>query len=913
MSILDNIQFHFDESMSGHFTPEEKDPKKGEETGKEQGNAIRFDVHIAMQDLGGFLKLSGRGGELTGSVSAGQFGEKLPIRNGTFSLFSQDAQTGMRQMVYAFAFTASNGASYYLHGHKELYHDRGKIDLVEDITHLFTIIYKGEDRNGPVYGAGVLHFKLVDAPALFSSMKVVGNATLWQRMAAHAAFLSFAYGELREEYFKNVNPLYRTEYENLALSGFVEKNGETLPFFFVSGAHDKGFPWGDNETFWDVMLVIGDRNRGYERYCMAKRVLEGLNIDVEHGTYHYSGPLFFIPNGYSTSFSQMEKKDKRLVPCEAEIVFQFHAKAFDEVSFPFTLSGKHIKHLASTISKGLHRIFPSHHPLGVNIVPHSVTAEKGTITITKAGARQSAAAVTKGTFGEAERSTFLNVKEPTLLYGYLCAIRPAAQAARVQIHTSTLRDEREHYIKDRLDAVLGSVISGMASKEFLIENDACTEKKLGKQGEEFAQGALLKKTGDPVLEINLDHYPTAVFSRRIVPVLDPSGQECLALEEAMQQMKLSPINSDKKALVVSIKNDDKFAALDRVLVETGFDELLEKQRTRSGKSKQAFSIVIKPNFMFSYDKNDHSTFTDPELVAHLVQRLRRSGYSGIKLVESHSTYGQYFDKRSVKEMAEYLGFNGTSGYEVVDMTLETHEMRDFGGALGVHPVSPTWRDADFRLSFAKNKTHAYAYYTLTIKNIYGALPLGNKFKEYHCGRGIYEPAIQYLEAFPVHFGLIDAFESADGPFGVFADTLPNQTHTVLGGDNLVAVDWVGASKMGINPMISQYMQLAVKRFGKPEITVVGDAGLYLPWLNVPVAVQWFTNKGLDANYHFGNLFYTGAAQMDETHFTHISRNPFIKLLRALTNPIRQTFFLRTGENPTLLNRFMSWVFFKMGY
>ena len=137
----------------------------------------------------------------------------------------------------------------------------------------------------------------------------------------------------------------------------------------------------------------------------------------------------------------------------------------------------------------------------------------------------------------------------------------------------------------------------------------------------------------------------------------------------------------------------------------------------------------------------------------------------------------------------------------------------------------------------------YAYYTLTIKNIYGALPLANKFKEYHCGRGIYETTIEYLKAFPVEYGLVDASLSADGPFGIFADPAPNETNTIIGGNDLVAVDWIAASKMGIDPMISPYMKLAVEAFGKPEIRLVGDPNPYRPWLNVPVALTLFTNKG----------------------------------------------------------------------
>jgi hypothetical protein len=296
-----------------------------------------------------------------------------------------------------------------------------------------------------------------------------------------------------------------------------------------------------------------------------------------------------------------------------------------------------------------------------------------------------------------------------------------------------------------------------------------------------------------------------------------------------------------------------------------------------------------------------------------VRRLRARGFDKIQVAEAQNTYGEYFDKRSVREMAQYLGYDGSAGYEIVDMTLDAAEKRELGPHLGVHPVSSAWRDADFRISFAKNKTHAYSFYTLTLKNIYGALPLPNKFKEYHCDRDIYYTAMDYLQAFPVQYGLVDAWLSADGPFGIFSDPAPNETRTVIGGADLVAVDWVAASKMGVDPMISPYMQIGVKMFGKPEIRLVGDANPYRPWLNVPVALTLFTHKGMDANHYFGNLLYMVSAQMDETHFHHKNNSAPVRQLRRFTVPIRRAFYVRTGENPSWTNRFMSWLFYKMGY
>jgi uncharacterized protein (DUF362 family) len=563
----------------------------------------------------------------------------------------------------------------------------------------------------------------------------------------------------------------------------------------------------------------------------------------------------------------------------------------------------------------LREALPNEHPLGMHIMAHTVTVRSGRLTIKRSQAANTVDEYlidTDKTFGEAERSTFKGFKEPTLLYSYICALRPSLPSARVQIHTRTLRDQRELWAKDQIDKFLGKFLSRIASAEMLMGAGGLKVKRLSANKNQN-DNKLFVKLAEPIIEINNDHFPTAVFQRRIIKVRDPDGAECLALEEDMSLMRLDSINSKKKATVASVRNEDKLAALERVLEKTNFLSILEKCRSDTGNSKAEFSIVIKPNFMFAYNQRDHTTYTDPELVGYLVKIIRDAGFTNIALVEAQSTYGEYFEKRSVREMAEYLNYDGADGYKVIDMTEDATESMHFGTHLGYHPVSTVWRDADFRISFAKNKTHAYAYYTLTLKNIYGALPLANKFKEYHCKRDIYHTAIEYLEAFPVHFGLIDAYESADGPFGIFADTCPNLTYTVIGGEDLVAVDWVAATKMGIDPMISQYMRLAVRTFGKPQIELIGDGSMYRPWLNVPVALTLFTHKGLDANYHFGNLFYNACAQMDENRFKLKSNAIHIRFLRWLSQPVRRTFFKFTNEKPTWYNRMVSRALNWLGY
>ncbi len=919
MGILDGVGFHFDESMSGFLGVGETDPEKGVAAGRRRDTAIRFDVKIDIPDLGPFLTVSKHAARLTGTVTFQPLGGTFPIRDGVFNLFSVSRKTGVRQMVYAFRFTAADAKTYYFHGHKEIFDDPGVMDVLHDITRLFSVLYAGEDEQSEVYGAGVLRFGLEDAPSLVSSMRVTTPASPLQKMAAHTAFTSFAWGALRETYLRDKRLFYDTEYENLVLSGKGRSaDGHVRPFFLVSGAHDKGFPWGDTECFWDVLLVVGDGAGGYRRFCVTDRVLDAMVLDVARGIYSYEGQLFELLDGYRSSFSAMRRPSDALKPWQARLNLTFNATSYDAVSVPFAIMPELLRKLSTKVAKTLEHTLPAEHPLGLFLTPHRVEVLSGELELRSAEDADTAEALSlvidaRDTTGEAERSTLRNFREPTLLYGYICSIPPdPSTAARVQIHTRTLRNERQHWAKDRLDALLGTALSRIASVEIALSEDAATVKSLAREDADGDGPSLFIKRGDPILEVNNDHYPTAVFQRRIINVADPSGSECLALEEDMTLMRLEPINSEREAPVAVMRDENKLSALDRVLDATGFDDALLRQFDASDKDKSQFQIAIKPNFMFSYNRRDRTSYTDPELCAHLTGRLRKLGFGRIAVVEAHSTYGEYFDQRSVKEVADYLGYHESNGYEIVDLTLDAAERQKLGPYLGEHPVPRTWRDADFRISFAKNKTHAYAYYTLTIKNVYGALPMANKFKEYHCERDIYHTTIEYLRAFPVHFGLVDATVSADGPFGVFADPHPNETQTVIGGPSLVATDWVAASKMGIDPLISKYMKLAVDAFGKPRIHLIGDANPYRPWLNVSKALTVLTHKGVDANYQLGNLFYLGAAQMDASHF-HMKRGEwFVRPLRQLLKPLRRTFFVRTGKDPTPTNQFFGWLFYKMG-
>jgi uncharacterized protein (DUF362 family) len=352
---------------------------------------------------------------------------------------------------------------------------------------------------------------------------------------------------------------------------------------------------------------------------------------------------------------------------------------------------------------------------------------------------------------------------------------------------------------------------------------------------------------------------------------------------------VNPVNTGPTTVAV-FKGDDKFALLDQVLETTKFFDILEESCRKSGKAKEDFKVVIKPNFMFMHSKQDISTYTDPALVEGLVDRIAARGFPNLTLVEAQSTYGNYYENREVLKVAQYVGYSLNKNYRIVDLTEEMVDY-DYGGRLGKHSVGPTWRDADFRISFAKNKTHTFCHYTLTLKNIYGTLPMQDKLKEYHTKREYDWPTIESMKHFWVHFGLIDAFTSADGDFGVIVDPEPNDTRTIIGGENLMAVDWVGAKKMGLNPddpQVGRFLPLAVAAFGKPEINWVGDTSAYEPWENVSEVII----KSLDVieeAYVFSDWWFAALTGMDK-YFTFTRKGRVLHILRMILVPIKRLLF-----------------------
>jgi uncharacterized protein (DUF362 family) len=874
------------ETMWGYVAKGAASFKEGYEKGKRDGNKLQYEVTIHVDNFKEFKSPSGRRAPMTGWITCKNlFGEKLPVHNGEYGLYVIDDETGQRRITYKFDFIGNDGKRYHFSGYKVISSEPWTFDILEDQTTLYaTITGAGTEEH---VAKGIIHYHVETFPDMVSSIRVPGADTIANRLIISRKFFSFISKEL-SEYIREINPFYNVEYTNLVCTGASKVNGTDIEFFFFSGVHDKGFPWGDNVSFTDIGLVFRDGDT-YRRFALTEHAIENLVLRLSEGTYRYKDRLYEITDGCQVSFTEMHKSatPPHLRTVSADIELNFTAVKMETRSIPFQLDREKLDALPKEVKKGIKKspLFKDlkgksgeFANLGYTTEIHRLNGIGGHFTID--GTRYTIQ--TGVTLGEGEFGKLVGLRKPTLYYNYFCALEPRSDLFRLQVRSGVLKTLSANMLVSESEQLMGDIIGQASRLDLLVKGD-------GRENIEPDEAERLIKPEEDLLEINNDHFPTATFQRRIVTLPGIENNHALALEEDMNIIDLEPIRSDKAATVAAIKDPDRFNALDRVLEETNFFSLLENARSNSGKTKDEFSIVIKPNFSFMYSLSDVSTFTDPSLVEHLIDRIHEKGYTNVAVVEAQSTYTVFFTNRDVPTLARYIGLRG-GRYKIIDLS-ENTEDHDYGRTLGRHELHPAWRDAGFRISFAKNKTHSYAYYTLTIKNIYGALPRKNKFKEYHCNRelGIYVPAIDFIEEFPIHYGLIDAYFSADGPFGIFADTEPNFTSTIIGGDDIVAVDWVGASKMGYDPMISEYLQLAVERFGKPAIRLIGDHSPYSEWRNVPEIVSKAAFGIMDRNFMFGDFLYSAAATMDP-FFTFTPDEVGRKIARLFTKPLRKVLF-----------------------
>lgn len=352
---------------------------------------------------------------------------------------------------------------------------------------------------------------------------------------------------------------------------------------------------------------------------------------------------------------------------------------------------------------------------------------------------------------------------------------------------------------------------------------------------------------------------------------------------------------------------DKYSLLEKALKISLFFETLDHAWEKSGKDKQDFSIVIKSNISMMLRRSDVGTYVDPFLVIHLLRLLIKQGYTRLFVVESQNLYGNWFENRGVVQIAARSGYFGDidpstikdktshdihvlgDGVDalvpIVDLTHDMVEV-DMGGKVGRIPLGKTWINADYRVNFAKMKTHFYSYYTLAIKNVYGCLPLQDKVRGYHCKRAVAPWTARLIHKYPVHFSIVDGYLAADGWLGVKMKGIAQKTHTFIAGADILAVDNFGARLMNLKPERSELYRRLAKLTPPKPYTTVGNAVQFKNWKNVLYVMVLFCAL-IESSANFMDWAGSFATGGYDPCFPHKKKNKGIlkRIVFYITMPI----------------------------
>jgi len=333
-----------------------------------------------------------------------------------------------------------------------------------------------------------------------------------------------------------------------------------------------------------------------------------------------------------------------------------------------------------------------------------------------------------------------------------------------------------------------------------------------------------------------------------------------------------------ETIVGVTRGTDKFESFKELLNITKFDENIKNAFKASNKEKNNFKVVIKPNMMVFVRQEGHTaTVTDKDLVEYLIDHLISNGFTNISVCEAQHDVGQLLKNHNVQFISRQIGYNPDGRYKIVDLTLEEKsykyifknrqgKIRKWKDTVGV-----TWRDADYRISFAKCKTHEHDWMTLSVKNIYGCFPSTRKVKKYHMQKEVWIVTSRSIYNFPVHFAFVDGWISSDG-FQGYKIAQPQDTRILFGGENAVAVDMEIFKRAGLEYEQSKILKESVFQLYDgtyPSYQMIGD-GTKLKdicgWKNISTPTVKFINLLEEIYLAWGFINLKASREVDFTLF-----------------------------------------------
>jgi len=208
------------------------------------------------------------------------------------------------------------------------------------------------------------------------------------------------------------------------------------------------------------------------------------------------------------------------------------------------------------------------------------------------------------------------------------------------------------------------------------------------------------------------------------------------------------------------------------------------------------------------------------------------GFVNIAVCEAQNDVGRMLRNHNVPFVAEQAGYRPSGRYRIVDLTTEGVPY-SFEYRCGDHlrkwkdQVGRTWMEADFRITFAKLKTHEHDWLTLSTKNVYGTFPPPDKVARYHLRSEVFDATARLIRCFPIHFAFLDGWVASDG-FQGYKIAHPRPLKVIFAGRDCVAVDMEAFRRAELDPKRSKMLKAIVAQCRDgvyPTYQVAGDPSL----------------------------------------------------------------------------------------
>lgn len=222
-------------------------------------------------------------------------------------------------------------------------------------------------------------------------------------------------------------------------------------------------------------------------------------------------------------------------------------------------------------------------------------------------------------------------------------------------------------------------------------------------------------------------------------------------------------------------------------------------------------VLLKPNLVEPYKTAPHIT-THPSVVVAAIEVFRGWG-AEVKVGEAP---GHVRDTEMALYNSGYREALDDAGVEFADLNYEEARFVENVGRASNLPglfFPRSIIEADLVVSMPKMKTHHWAGYTASMKNLYGILP-GIKYgwpKNVLHFAGIPETVFDINATVGKTIAIVDGIVGMDGDGPIMGN--PKPLGVLVIGGNVAAVDATVGRLMHIDPRQVEYLQLAANRVG----------------------------------------------------------------------------------------------------